>query len=151
MGSTTTGATTGAGVATGAGARWDVQAVPSHQRSCPDPGEVGCGLVSVPGSTASFTMGPSPYPNSQINVVSHPSIASIIGVLLSSTYNPNLVSDESGRGFSTAEVRAMANLPDFMQAAVSAPNGSAIIGGGEDSMLRVWDGAGKELAVFGAK
>ena len=49
------------------------------------------------------------------------------------------------------EVRAMANLPDYMQAAVCAPNGSTIIGGGEDSMLRVWDGAGKELAVFGAK
>ncbi|OYW77256.1 MAG: hypothetical protein B7Z37_04980 [Verrucomicrobia bacterium 12-59-8] len=49
------------------------------------------------------------------------------------------------------EVRAMANLPDYMQAAVSAPNGSAVIGGGEDSILRVWDGAGKELAVFGAK
>lgn len=49
------------------------------------------------------------------------------------------------------EVRAMANLPDFMQAAVSAPNGSAIIGGGEDSILRVWDGAGKELVAFGAK
>ncbi|MDB6007528.1 MAG: domain, G-beta repeat [Prosthecobacter sp.] len=49
------------------------------------------------------------------------------------------------------EVRAMANLPDYMQAAVSAPNGSTVIGGGEDSMLRVWDGAGKELAVFGAK
>jgi len=49
------------------------------------------------------------------------------------------------------EVRAMANLPDYMQAAVSAPNGSAIIGGGEDSILRVWDGAGKELVVFGAK
>lgn len=48
------------------------------------------------------------HPNSQINVVSHPSIASIIGVLLASTYNPNLVSDESGRGFSTAEVRATA-------------------------------------------
>ncbi|WP_397383412.1 c-type cytochrome domain-containing protein [Prosthecobacter sp.] len=49
------------------------------------------------------------------------------------------------------EVRAMANLPDFMQAAVSAPNGSAIIGGGEDSILRVWDGAGKEMVAFGAK
>ncbi len=49
------------------------------------------------------------------------------------------------------EVRAMANLPDYMQAAVSAPNGSTVIGGGEDSMLRVWDGAGKELAVFGGK
>lgn len=49
------------------------------------------------------------------------------------------------------EVRAIANLPDYMQAAVSAPNGSAIIGGGEDSILRVWDGAGKELVAFGAK
>jgi WD40 repeat protein len=50
-----------------------------------------------------------------------------------------------------AEVRAMANLPDYMQAAVSVPNGSAIIAGGEDSLLRVWDGAGKELVAFGAK
>ncbi len=49
------------------------------------------------------------------------------------------------------EVRAIANLPDYMQAAVSAPNGSAIIAGGEDSLLRVWDGAGKELVAFGAK
>ena len=44
------------------------------------------------------------HPRSQINVISHPSIASIIGVMLASTYNPNLVSDESGRGFSAAEV-----------------------------------------------
>lgn len=50
-----------------------------------------------------------------------------------------------------AEVRSMANLPDYMQAVVSTPNGSAIIAGGEDSMLRLWDGAGKELASFGAK
>ncbi len=49
------------------------------------------------------------------------------------------------------EVRSMANLPDYMQAAVSAPNGSTIIAGGEDSMLRLWDGSGKELAAFGAK
>jgi len=50
-----------------------------------------------------------------------------------------------------AEVRAMANLPDYMQAAVSVPNGSAIIAGGEDSLLRVWDAAGKELVAFGSK
>lgn len=49
------------------------------------------------------------------------------------------------------EVRSIANLPDYMQAAVSTPNGSTIIGGGEDSLLRVWDGAGKELAAFGSK
>jgi hypothetical protein len=45
----------------------------------------------------------------------------------------------------------MANLPDYMQAAISVPNGSAIIAGGEDSLLRVWDSAGKELVAFGAK
>lgn len=50
-----------------------------------------------------------------------------------------------------AEIRSIANLPDYMQAAVSVPNGSAIIAGGEDSLLRVWDGAGKELVAFGAK
>lgn len=45
------------------------------------------------------------HPRSQVNVVAHPSIASIIGVVLPSMYNPNLCSDESGRGFSEAEVR----------------------------------------------
>jgi WD40 repeat protein len=49
-------------------------------------------------------------------------------------------------------VRAMDKLPDFMQAAASTPSASVIIGGGEDSLLRVWDGTnGKELASFGAK
>src|SRR5688572_13003053 len=48
------------------------------------------------------------HPRSQVNVVAHPSIASIIGVVLPSMYNPNLVSDESGRGFSEAEVRVAA-------------------------------------------
>ena len=56
-----------------------------------------------------------------------------------------IVTDDGG------EVRAIANLPDYMQAAVSVPNGSAIIAGGEDSLLRVWDGAGKELVAFGTK
>lgn len=48
------------------------------------------------------------HPQSQLNVITHPSIAGIIGVLLASTYNPNLCSDESGRGFSEAEVKATA-------------------------------------------
>lgn len=56
-----------------------------------------------------------------------------------------IVTDDGG------EVRSMANLPDYMQAAASAPNGSTIIGGGEDSLLRVWDSAGKELVAFGSK
>jgi WD40 repeat protein len=53
---------------------------------------------------------------------------------------------------SGAEVRAMAGLPDFMHGAAGAASGSVIIGGGQDSVLRVWEGAtGKELVVFGAK
>src|SRR5436190_16059092 len=45
------------------------------------------------------------HPRSQVNVVAPPSIASVIGTILPSMYNPNLCSDESGRGFSEAEVR----------------------------------------------
>lgn len=54
------------------------------------------------------------HPQSQVNVITHPSIASIIGVLLASTYNPNLCSDESGRGFSAAEVRAASIAADLV-------------------------------------
>lgn len=50
-----------------------------------------------------------------------------------------------------AEVRALSKLPDFMQAAAGATHASHIVGGGEDSTLRVWDIAtGTELALFGA-
>ncbi len=57
-----------------------------------------------------------------------------------------IVNDEGG------EVRSIAGLPDFMQAAASTPNGATLVGGGEDSTLRVWNGAdGKELAAFAAK
>ena len=54
------------------------------------------------------------HPRSQINVVPNPSIASIIGVLLPLTYNPNLCSDESGRRFSEAEVQATAMTADLV-------------------------------------
>lgn len=51
-----------------------------------------------------------------------------------------------------AEIRSIAGLPDYMQASLSTPDGGTIIGGGEDSFLRVWDGTnGKELAAFGGK
>jgi WD40 repeat protein len=51
-----------------------------------------------------------------------------------------------------AEVRAITKVPDYVQAAASTPSGGTIIGGGEDSELRVWDGtSGKELAAFGGK
>jgi len=57
-----------------------------------------------------------------------------------------IVNDEGG------EVRSIAGLPDFMQAAASTANGATVVGGGEDSTLRIWNGTdGKELAAFAAK
>ncbi len=48
-----------------------------------------------------------------------------------------------------AEVRALAGLPDFQQAAAGSADAAVLVAGGEDSRLRVWDGRdGKELAVF---
>ena len=48
------------------------------------------------------------HPRSQINVVPSPTIPSIIGGLLPSIYNPNLVSDESSRRVAVAEIEASA-------------------------------------------
>lgn len=57
-----------------------------------------------------------------------------------------IVNDEGG------EVRSITGLPDFMQAAASTANGATVVGGGEDSTLRIWNGTdGKELAAFAAK
>jgi glutamate/tyrosine decarboxylase-like PLP-dependent enzyme len=44
------------------------------------------------------------HPRSQINVVPSPTIPSVIGGMLPSIYNPNLVSDESARKVALAEV-----------------------------------------------
>ena len=48
------------------------------------------------------------HPRAQINVVPSPTIPSLIGGLLPSIYNPNLVSDESSRQVALAEVEAVA-------------------------------------------
>ena len=48
------------------------------------------------------------HPRAQINVVPAPTIASIIGGLLPSIYNPNLVSDESSHKVALAEVEVIA-------------------------------------------
>jgi glutamate/tyrosine decarboxylase-like PLP-dependent enzyme len=54
------------------------------------------------------------HPQSQINVIPHPTIPGIIGVVLASTYNPNLCSDESGRGVSATEVRVTAMAAELL-------------------------------------
>lgn len=49
-----------------------------------------------------------------------------------------------------SQVRAISELPDFMQAAASTSDGKMIVAGGEDSYLRVWNGTdGKEIVAFG--
>jgi glutamate/tyrosine decarboxylase-like PLP-dependent enzyme len=50
------------------------------------------------------------HPRTQVNVVPPSSIASIIGALLPTIYNPNLVSDDTSRGIAVAEQRVEAML-----------------------------------------
>jgi L-2,4-diaminobutyrate decarboxylase len=54
------------------------------------------------------------HPRAQINVVPAPTIASIIGGLLPSIYNPNLVSEESSRKVALAEVEVIAMTADLV-------------------------------------
>lgn len=54
------------------------------------------------------------HPRSQVNVTANPSIAAVIGSVLPSIFNPNLCSDESGRGFSEAEVRVSSMMSDLI-------------------------------------
>jgi glutamate/tyrosine decarboxylase-like PLP-dependent enzyme len=69
------------------------------------------------------------HPRSQVNVVAHPSIASIIGSVLPSMYNPNLCSDESGRGFSEAEVRVASIMSRLIGYDPAAAGGVFTFGG----------------------
>ncbi|MBL8828872.1 MAG: aspartate aminotransferase family protein [Planctomycetaceae bacterium] len=69
------------------------------------------------------------HPRSQLNVITHPSIAGIVGVLLASTFNPNLCSDESGRGVSAAEVRATAMAAELVGYDPAQATGTFTFGG----------------------
>lgn len=69
------------------------------------------------------------HPRSQMNVVAYPSIASIIGVVLPSMYNPNLCSDESGRKFSEAEVRVAAMIARLLNCNPEQVGGLFTFGG----------------------
>ncbi len=54
------------------------------------------------------------HPKAQINVVPFPTIPSVIGGLLPSIYNPNLVSEESSRQVAVAEVEVSAMTAALM-------------------------------------
>ncbi|HET9949653.1 MAG TPA: pyridoxal-dependent decarboxylase, partial [Longimicrobiales bacterium] len=54
------------------------------------------------------------HPRTQVNVVPPSSIASIIGALLPTIYNPNLVSDDTSYGIAVAEERVAATAADLV-------------------------------------
>ena len=54
------------------------------------------------------------HPRSQSNVTGVPTIASIVGGLLPSIYNPNLCSEESAQGIAEAEVKAISMTADLV-------------------------------------
>ena len=69
------------------------------------------------------------HPRAQINVVASPTIASLIGGLLPSIYNPNLVSEETSRRVSLAEVEAVAMTAALVGYDPSAADGVFTFGG----------------------
>lgn len=69
------------------------------------------------------------HPRSQINVVPAPTIASIIGGLLPSIYNPNLVSDESARRVAVAEVEVTAMAANLVGYPADRSGGLFTFGG----------------------
>lgn len=88
------------------------------------------------------------HPQSQINVVPNPTIGSIIGVLLPLIYNPNLVSDESGRRFSEAEIAASAMVAALLGYDPQSARGVFTFGGTGGMLYGVK--IGLEKAVPGA-
>jgi len=69
------------------------------------------------------------HPRAQINVVPSPTIASLIGLLLPSIYNPNLVSEEASRRVSLAEVETIAMTAALVGYDPSAADGVFTFGG----------------------
>src|SRR5207253_7801537 len=85
------------------------------------------------------------HPRSQVNVVALPSIASVIGTVLPSMYNPNLCSDESGRGFSEAEVRVASMAARLVGYDPAAAGGVFTFGGTGTLLYGVKIGLEKSL------
>ena len=69
------------------------------------------------------------HPRAQINVGPSPTIPSVIGGLLPSIYNPNLVSEESSRRVAVAEVEAVAVTADLVGYDAEAAGGVFTFGG----------------------
>ena len=85
------------------------------------------------------------HPHAQMNVVTCPSIASIIGVLLAVIYNPNLVSDDTSQGVLVAESRVAAMAADLVGYDPKRARGVFTFGGTGTSLYGVKIGLEKAL------
>jgi glutamate/tyrosine decarboxylase-like PLP-dependent enzyme len=88
------------------------------------------------------------HPRAQINVVPPPTIPSIIGCLLPSIYNPNLLSEEASRGVLLAEAEALAMTAALVGYDPEAADGAFTFGG--TGTLLYGGKIGLEKAVRGA-
>jgi len=88
------------------------------------------------------------HPRTQINVVAPPTIPSIIGSLLPSIYNPNLVSDETSLGIAVAETRVTAIIADLVGYDPAKADGVFTFGGTATTLYGVKIGI--EKAIPGA-
>jgi glutamate/tyrosine decarboxylase-like PLP-dependent enzyme len=88
------------------------------------------------------------HPRAQINVVPSPTIPSIIGGLLPSIYNPNLLSEEASRGVLLAEAEALAMTAALVGYDPEAADGAFTFGG--TGTLLYGGKIGLEKAVRGA-
>ncbi len=85
------------------------------------------------------------HPKVQINVVPPPSIASIIGALLPTIYNVNMVSDDSSYQIGVAEARVIAMVSDLVGYDTKKSSGIFTFGGTGTNMYGIRIGIEKAL------
>jgi len=86
------------------------------------------------------------HPRTQLNVIPTSSIASIIGALLPTIYNPNLVSDDTSHGIAVAEQRVEAMMALLLGYDPRASAGVFTFGGTGTNLYGVKVGLEKALA-----
>lgn len=69
------------------------------------------------------------HPRTQVNVVNPPCIPGILGTLLPAIYNPNLCSEEGGRGIALAEAEVISMTADLMGYDATQSGGIFTFGG----------------------
>lgn len=85
------------------------------------------------------------HPRTQVNVIPAPSIASIIGALLPTIYNPNLVSDDTSYGIAVAEQRVEAMMAKLLGYDPRVSGGVFTFGGTGTNLYGVKIGLEKAL------